>query len=227
MKRLYKQLIVAAILLVSFILWSILVANKIIQPLDDAIVEAIVGFRGEKGGFWYWLVRTTTEFAYIFVVIPLALLVIILYKANMRSLCLAGGMGIMKVTNSLVKKMIRRERPNHLYHWMTENSFSYPSGHTTSAVVCYGFLAYIIYRSNLKKSVKYCLIGLQIFITLWVGFTRMVLSVHYFSDIVGGLLSGSLLVVLLIALCEFVESMGFDGLPTILNKLKSKKANNE
>lgn len=224
MKKIYKYLIIAGILLVLFTVWSILVVNDIVDPMDEAIVEAIVSFRGEKGGFWYWLVRTTTEFAYIFVVIPIALVVIILYKGNLRSLSLAGGMGVMKVTNSVVKKMICRERPNPLYHWMTENSYSYPSGHTTSAVVCYGLLAYIIYRSNLKKSLKYSLIGIQCFIILWVGFTRMVLSVHFFSDIIGGLLSGSLLVVLVIALCEFLESKGFDGLPTIITKIKEKKA---
>lgn len=222
MKKVYKQLIALAILFVLFITWTLLVVFDVVDAMDEAIVEGIVSFRGEKGGFWYWLVRSTTELAYIFVVIPAALIVVIFYKANTRSLALPVSMGVMFVANKLAKALVHRERPLADYHWMHESSYSYPSGHTTSAVVFYGMLAYLVYRSNLKKSVKITLITVLSLTILWIGFTRMVLSVHFFSDIIGGLIFGSFVNILVIMLAEMAENKGFEGLTTIINKFRKQ-----
>lgn len=222
MKKVYKQLIALAILFVLFITWTLLVVFDVVDAMDEAIVEGIVSFRGEKGGFWYWLVRSTTELAYIFVVIPAALIVVIFYKANTRSLALPVSMGVMFVANKLAKVLVHRERPLADYHWMHESSYSYPSGHTTSAVVFYGMLAYLVYRSNLKKSVKITLITVLSLTILWIGFTRMVLSVHFFSDIIGGLIFGSFVNILVIMLAEMAENKGFEGLTTIINKFRKQ-----
>ena len=222
MKKVYKQLIALAILFVLFITWTLLVVFDVVDAMDEAIVEGIVSFRGEKGGFWYWLVRSTTELAYIFVVIPAALIVVIFYKANTRSLALPVSMGVMFVAYKLAKALVLRERPLADYHWMHESSYSYPSGHTTSAVVFYGMLAYLVYRSNLKKSVKITLITVLSLTILWIGFTRMVLSVHFFSDIIGGLIFGSFVNILVIMLAEMAENKGFEGLTTIINKFRKQ-----
>ena len=222
MKKVYKQLIALAILFVLFITWTLLVVFDVVDAMDEAIVEGIVSFRGEKVGFWYWLVRSTTELAYIFVVIPAALIVVIFYKANTRSLALPVSMGVMFVANKLAKALVHRERPLADYHWMHESSYSYPSGHTTSAVVFYGMLAYLVYRSNLKKSVKITLITVLSLTILWIGFTRMVLSVHFFSDIIGGLIFGSFVNILVIMLAEMAENKGFEGLTTIINKFRKQ-----
>ena len=222
MKKVYKQLIALAVLLVLFVAWTLLVVFDVVDAMDDAIVEGIVLFRGEKGGFWYWLVRSTTELAYIFVVIPAALIVVIFYKANTRSLALPVSMGVMFVTNKATKALVHRERPLADYHWMHESSYSYPSGHTTSAVVFYGMLAYLVYRSNLKKSVKITLITVLSLTILWIGFTRMVLSVHFFSDIIGGLIFGSFVNILVIMLAEMAENKGFEGVTTIINKFRKQ-----
>ena len=222
MKKVYKQLIALAVLLVLFVAWTLLVVFDVVDAMDEAIVEGIVSFRGEKGGFWYWLVRSTTELAYIFVVIPAALIVVIFYKANTRSLALPVSMGVMFVANKAAKALVHRERPLADYHWMHESSYSYPSGHTTSAVVFYGMLAYLVYRSNLKKSVKITLITVLSLTILWIGFTRMVLSVHFFSDIIGGLIFGSFVNILVIMLAEMAENKGFEGLTTIINKFRKQ-----
>ena len=166
--------------------------------------------------------RSTTELAYIFVVIPAALIVVIFHKANTRSLALPVSMGVMFVANKAAKALVHRERPLAVYHWMHESSYSYPSGHTTSAVVFYGMLAYLVYRSNLKKSVKITLISVLSLTILWIGFTRMVLSVHFFSDIIGGLIFGSFVNILVIMLAEMAENKGFEGLTTIINKFRKQ-----
>ena len=50
----------------------------------------------------------------------------------------------------------------------------------------------------------------------------MVLSVHFFSDIIGGLIFGSFVNILVIMLAEMAENKGFEGLTTIINKFRKQ-----
>lgn len=61
-------------------------------------------------------------------------------------------------------------------------SYSFPSGHTTAAFTLYFCLALIIRRKWLK--------GLLFLLSLTVGFSRVYLSQHFFSDIYAGSIIG-------------------------------------
>lgn len=65
-------------------------------------------------------------------------------------------------------------------HW---NSF--PSGHTTAAFTCFGFLAFIV-ASNWSK------LGFYI-IALLTGYSRIYLSQHFLRDVVAGMVLGTLI----------------------------------
>lgn len=86
-----------------------------------------------------------------------------------------------------IKHLVERARPLAMPTFFVETSFSFPSGHTTIAVVLYGFLWYWFAREKLLTNSLRILLILLIFC---ISFSRIYLGVHYVSDVVGGLLLG-------------------------------------
>lgn len=90
--------------------------------------------------------------------------------------------------NRIIKFIIKRPRPPLKLHLVSETNYSFPSGHSMSAMVGYGFFIIEIYRSEWKYK-KFFIIILSLMIFL-IGLSRIYLGVHYFSDVIGGYLIG-------------------------------------
>lgn len=88
------------------------------------------------------------------------------------------------------KYIFMRERPDALIG-VEEWSPSFPSGHATGAVAVYGFVAYIIAREATKSLQRIRLAYLTVLLIFTIALSRMLLSVHFMSDIIVGLLIGS------------------------------------
>ena len=89
--------------------------------------------------------------------------------------------------NGLLKLIYRRPRPSVIPPLATVNTFSFPSGHTITAVALYGFAAFILWRKSHRI--------LAIFVLFWaclIAFSRIYLGVHYPSDVLGAITVGSL-----------------------------------
>ena len=63
---------------------------------------------------------------------------------------------------------------------------SFPSGHAMSALICYGFLAYLLIPKMPTRAWKWA-VGLgALFIVLFDGFSRVFQGNHYLTDVVAG-----------------------------------------
>lgn len=94
----------------------------------------------------------------------------------------------------MIKMNLGRARPTDLYQGFEQ--FSFPSGHTASSTVIYGFLAFLIARGKspgIKKTVA-VVAGTGIFL---VAISRLYLRVHWVSDVVASLSLGTAWVALL------------------------------
>jgi len=101
----------------------------------------------------------------------------------------------------LTKMFFDRPRPiNAVY---LETSASFPSAHATLAVVFCGFVVFLL-LSYLKKK-KYKLLSLLsgLAVILVIGFSRIYLGVHYFSDVWAGYLLGLLWLIIGMALTQW------------------------
>lgn len=206
-----------------FIVWTLLVINGVTQKFDNSVVEAVVGFRGEKGGFWYWLVRITTELGNKYFIIAFLLVILVLQKLDLRSFVISIGAGTNYIIYALIKKVVGRARPLEIFQWMYESSLSYPSGHTANSTFVFGFSAYLILTSKLEKKYKIIISSILLFIIPWIGFTRIVLSVHYFSDVIGGLFLGIAVISCAIFILEEFSARGYNGLRNFVDKKLLKK----
>ncbi|MCP3869093.1 MAG: phosphatase PAP2 family protein [Gammaproteobacteria bacterium] len=89
--------------------------------------------------------------------------------------------------STFLKWLLRIPRPDVLAAPL--NSYSFPSGHTLFSVLVYGFLAIIIARALSPKWrwIPYVSAGA---VVTSVGFSRLYLGVHWFSDILGSVTLG-------------------------------------
>lgn len=101
------------------------------------------------------------------------------------------------------KLYFHRERPLNLAYYTTENSFSFPSGHSTSVMALVGVLCYIALLELKSKGARITLFLLGSGYILLMGFSRIYLGVHFLTDVAAGFLLGFLWVLLAIGLMEY------------------------
>ena len=93
------------------------------------------------------------------------------------------------LVNQVIKHIIRRPRPNVL-RLVEESGYSFPSGHSMVSMAFYGIIIYLVYKNVSNKYLKWILIILLSLLILSIGFSRIYVGVHYFTDVVGGFLLG-------------------------------------
>ena len=108
--------------------------------------------------------------------------------------------------NLLGKLAFQRPRPVEAV--LLESSYSFPSGHATTAIAFYGFLGYLLIRSATLWNVRAKLFFATGGLVLLIGLSRIVLGVHYLSDVWAGYLVGTLWLIVGISLTEWLSASG-------------------
>ncbi len=88
------------------------------------------------------------------------------------------------------KQLYRRARPEYWHH-RREKGHSFPSGHATTATVSYVGWAVIVAHSALPEAAKWPIVAALSVMAAGIGWSRLVLGAHYFSDVFAGALFGS------------------------------------
>jgi membrane-associated phospholipid phosphatase len=114
---------------------------------------------------------------------------------------LAGGV----ILNQLLKEVFARPRPYFEHPLALETSYSFPSGHATMSLICYGMLAYYAVLALQSWRAKAAAIFGAAFLVLLIGFSRVYLGVHYFSDVAGGFASAGVWLSVLITGSETIR----------------------
>jgi membrane-associated phospholipid phosphatase len=100
--------------------------------------------------------------------------------------------------NSVLKGIFERTRPLHDHGLVSEMSWSFPSGHASGSMLVYGLLGYIIVRHTRPAwHIPVALACLTLIV--FVGSSRVLLQVHYLSDVLAGYASAAAWVTLWIA----------------------------
>ncbi len=123
--------------------------------------------------------------------------------------------------NKIFKHTILRPRPDVSLHLIEQGGWSFPSGHSISGLLLYGFLVWLIRRyvnsvdrAGDKLAGNSCggcrlftNIATVILTLLWigVGLSRIYLGVHYPTDILGGWTLGMVVMMVAIIIIEKIE----------------------
>lgn len=121
------------------------------------------------------------------------------HRARREPLALLLGYTLSYTLDPLLKYFFQRARPELWDRLVARpSSFSFPSGHATSALVVYGLVALLLARSYPKQGWFFWLVAAGW--TLLIGFSRIYLGVHWLTDVVGGFAIGIVLVCCVAAL---------------------------
>lgn len=122
--------------------------------------------------------------------ITVVVLAVLLLKRQLRlAACWTIAMAGVVPINSGLKAVFERPRPLHNHGFIVEHGWSFPSGHAFGAMVFYGMLAYVLLRLLPHRWHRW-IIACTVAMISVIGLSRIVLQVHYFSDVVAGYLSG-------------------------------------
>jgi len=111
--------------------------------------------------------------------------------------------GIMPINGS-IKALVQRIRPLHEHGFIIESGWSFPSGHAFGAIVFHGMLAYLLLQL-LPPRWHRAVIAAAVLLAGVVGISRILLQVHYFSDVMAGYAVGAVWLVLCIGLAEYLR----------------------
>ncbi len=125
------------------------------------------------------------------VTIPLLMAVggILIYRDQaIATVVLAIGLGGSWLLNGIFKSFFKRERPDLWASSKRPLDYSFPSGHSMSAISFYGLLAAIFtafFSVPLSITATVAMV-----VALGVGFSRMYLGVHWPTDVLSGWVAG-------------------------------------
>ncbi len=185
--------------------------------LDARIANLLYVIRSTSLLHFFYFV---TLFAEPVVIIALTLLISILFLINKQKVyiftlgfALVFGEGLA----FLGKIIFQRERPDIFLRAITEDSFSFPSGHAVTAVLFYGFIAYLVLRNYKTIKIRIATIFSLILIVCLIDLSRLYLGVHYLSDVLAGNLLGFAILILSIGITEWIITRRNEFIP---NKIK-------
>ena len=109
------------------------------------------------------------------------------------------------VLDRLLKELFARPRPFFEHPLLLETSYSFPSGHAMESLVVYGMLAYFAVLALESWRARTAAVFGAVLLVLLIGFSRMYLGVHYFSDVVAGYAAGGVWLSALITGAETIR----------------------
>jgi undecaprenyl-diphosphatase len=106
--------------------------------------------------------------------------------------------------NQTLKQIFSRVRPLHPDSLVLAQGFSFPSGHSSGALVACGMLAYLALRLLPERWHLPTLVA-AVALAFTVGASRLFLSVHFASDVVAGFASGTAWLALCVTSIELIR----------------------
>jgi membrane-associated phospholipid phosphatase len=93
------------------------------------------------------------------------------------------------VCESVAKVLVARARPDLVHPLTTATGASYPSGHAAGSVATYGAVALVAATVLARPTARWVLGAVAVFVVA-VGVSRVVLGVHFPTDVLGGMALG-------------------------------------
>jgi undecaprenyl-diphosphatase len=109
------------------------------------------------------------------------------YHALIFLVCAVGG-GLL--VSTLLKNAFDRPRPQVVPHLSIIATSSFPSGHSMLSAVTYLTLGGLLARLSPRQVEKVYFLGVALLLTGLTGFSRLLMGVHWPTDVLGGWAAG-------------------------------------
>ena len=192
-----KALAVAAIFWAGWaaMIWAVL--DRRTGPLDTAgLMWFRTGpdFAARGAGYVTEAIRDMTSLGGVFLstLATLAAVVALLFlKLRREAVLFAATVFLGWMLNNAMKALIGRERPTLVPYLTEAGGMSFPSGHSFASAMVYIGMALAFASLSRRHSVRYTLVGAAMGLSALIAWSRVLLGVHFPSDVVAGWLGGA------------------------------------
>jgi membrane-associated phospholipid phosphatase len=91
-----------------------------------------------------------------------------------------------------IKLLVHRHRPYLVGPFVDWSGYSFPSGHTIGATLLYGWVAFLLVRMFSAWHWRAMSIIAAVLVVFAVGFSRVALGAHYFTDVIAAMVIGTM-----------------------------------
>lgn len=190
-----KKWLLMSALILFFGIIAYLVSNDLTEGFDRFIYNIIAFNKNDiLTGFYKFITGFASEIIVAFV----SLTFFLVFKNKKYAFFVFLNAVNIVILNMLLKLTFMRDRPYELMI-ITEDGYSFPSGHAMAALGFYGFIIYLIWHFNLTKKVKIIFTILISILIILIGFSRIYLGVHYASDVLAGFMISSAYLIIYIS----------------------------
>lgn len=161
-----------------------------IQSIDSPKFDSFMKFITALGNF-EWAITTTILFT----------LIAFYYQKKVEAFMIIISPLITFIISIFFKAIVSRPRPdpsliNQIETYLYSDSF--PSGHVLYYIGLYGLLFFLVYTEVKHSLIRTFLLAIFLTIIIFGGISRIYLGAHWFSDILGSYLIGTVWLYLLI-----------------------------
>ena len=162
--------------------------------LDTTVLTFLISMREPIGILFFSIITHFADTLTVGVVLLVgSLYLLVNRKSRSYVIGLVSTVGGAKISEVLIKILVERARPADVA-LLQLDTYSFPSGHATTAMALYGFLAYVLWQ--LYPKWRLLIVTLSALLITGIGISRVYLGVHYPSDVIGGYLLGALWILL-------------------------------
>lgn len=197
LKKSKVHLLILVLLGLVFFVISLCFKDFIVK-IDNWFIEIINNIVNERLTV---LMKIVTNFGGVLVFLAVLVVLFLLVSDKKVGILMSTNLLIAYAFSVIFKNIFRRERP--LFMLIEKPfDFSFPSGHTMCSVAFYGFLIYVVNRKVSNVNIRRVINIFLVMIMILVPFSRLYLGVHFFTDVLAGLVLG---LVCLICFVNYVK----------------------
>ena len=120
-----------------------------------------------------------------------AVVALLFLKLRREAVLFAGTVILGWGINNAMKALIGRNRPTLVPHLTSASGMSFPSGHSFASAMIYIGMALAFASLSNRHSVRYTLIGAAMVLSALIAWSRVLLGVHFPSDVIAGWAGGA------------------------------------
>ena len=195
-KILKENFIYVFLIVLTIIIFILLYRSSVFDKIVTFDNKVINYFNNNRLNYFTYIMRYITNFGDYHIPIIIIVCMLLCFKNKIYFYIIASSYTFAGIISFVAKGLVLRPRPLEAVISIP-SSYSFPSGHTLTSIVLYTTLCYMctLYKTKKEKIICFTLVNILIFL---IGFSRVYLGVHFFSDVIGGLILGVLCEMLII-----------------------------
>lgn len=188
-----RKIVLIVILLVLFFILTGLVVTGKMDVLDKSLFELLIKLKCKPLTNILYVITEIGSTIGVIIVLITSLISFIKTKklSDFKYVLMNTIIGVLLMKG--IKEMVRRVRPS--WKWIKEGGYSYPSGHTISAVLLYGTLLLIVSK-NVQGKLRKPLIAFLSIMMILIPISRIYFGVHYLTDVLASVILGFIILII-------------------------------